>query len=79
MTWGDLHQGVVQLKPSFRLRLRLLGAVGHTAVTKMEKKLHGFGHYSSYIFYPIYSFLFTTMYFRIHANLHFKEEIRNTS
>ena len=30
------------------------GTVKHTAVTKMERISHGFGHYSSYKFYPIY-------------------------
>jgi hypothetical protein len=29
------------------------GTVRHTAVTKMKKKRHGFGHYSSYTFYLI--------------------------
>ena len=29
------------------------GTVRHTAVTKMEKIRHGFGHYYSYTFYPI--------------------------
>ena len=28
------------------------GTVRHTAVTKMEKIVHGFGHYSSYTFIP---------------------------
>ena len=31
------------------------GTVMHTTVTKMEKKIHGFGHYSSYTFYPIWT------------------------
>ena len=30
------------------------GTVRHTTVTKMEKIRHGFGHYSSYTFYPIW-------------------------
>ena len=30
------------------------GTVRHTTVTQMEKIRHGFGHYSSYTFYPIY-------------------------
>ena len=31
------------------------GTVGQTAVTKIEKIRHGFGHYSSYTFCPIYN------------------------
>ena len=30
------------------------GTVRHTAVTKIEKIWHGFGHYSSYTLWPIY-------------------------
>ena len=35
------------------------GAVRHTTVTKMEKIGHGFGHYSSYTFYPIWPYIRT--------------------
>ena len=48
------------------------GTVRHTTVTKMEKIRHGFGHYSSYIFYPIYV-MPSTIQNTYHCKEYFKE------